>query len=403
MKLYLVDDLNLTAKDRNQKINILNRSLVKFTTCVLYKDPTLTNIHAISADKSILDNSNEFVLIKLSTDIIVSPIGPDTQIVISALQSEIEFLSLSRTPEFHVLRIPPHVSINHMLVSEYYFPLSSTTNVGVPLISAVMVTKNRVNYVKNAVKCFLNQTYPCKELIIVTDNDDETEAYGKELQKVHSNIYVYNYSGEFKLGTLRNMAIKNTNGEYIIQWDDDDYYHPIRMSIMYIMLRPNRNDKKNKFVIMNNWTVAWPQYNKVGIGKSRPWEGSILFNRDLYPQYKYSEESKGEDTYFVKQLLNSGERYTKLDASFAPIYIYGIHGKNTWNERHLRGIMNSCVKDLPDTKGICSNLLPYQVSEVQDYDTSNGYPDPNVFIFFLIAIIIIFCIIIGYIWMGRWY
>jgi glycosyltransferase involved in cell wall biosynthesis len=408
LKLFVVDDLNKNSKDRDKKITILNYAVIRFAKCEVYKDPTITKLHGICENYKHLESRiSEFHILKLSSDIVISDINnTDTVLKIKTLKSEIDFLTLNKEDGFQILRIPEHVNVNIDLIYEYLIrdPLihghrhnCQCLRHNESLISAIMVTKNRVNYVKNAVESFIKQTYISKELIIVTDNDEETEKYGKELERKYKNIRVYNYIGKLTLGELRNIGIKHAYGEYIIQWDDDDYYHPARIGVMYSQLK---SIPGSKFAIMKNWTVAWPQYNKVGISKTRLWEGSILFDRDLYPKHQYSEESKDEDRKFVMSLLNSKVKYITLDSSYAPIYVYGIHGKNTWDNNHLRGIMNSCIKDLTDTNKICSSLLPYVIDANMntDYDTDDPGYNPNVFLAFLIAIIIIACILIGYLW-----
>ncbi len=42
-----------------------------------------------------------------------------------------------------------------------------------PLVSCLMITKNRVNIAKCALRSFMSQSYPHKELIILDDGEDE--------------------------------------------------------------------------------------------------------------------------------------------------------------------------------------------------------------------------------------
>jgi len=46
----------------------------------------------------------------------------------------------------------------------------------VPKISCVTVTTGRVDHVKNSTRCYLSQTYPNLELVILSQGDDEANA-----------------------------------------------------------------------------------------------------------------------------------------------------------------------------------------------------------------------------------
>ena len=43
------------------------------------------------------------------------------------------------------------------------------------LVSCVMPTHNRRDFILTAIDCFLNQTYPEKELVIVDDGSDRVK------------------------------------------------------------------------------------------------------------------------------------------------------------------------------------------------------------------------------------
>jgi len=89
-----------------------------------------------------------------------------------------------------------------------------------PLVSCIMPTANRQKYIPLAIKHFLRQDYPNKELIII---DDGKESIAPLLPKDRHIKYLYTPP----LGTIgakRNYACQQANGDIIMHMDDDDYF-----------------------------------------------------------------------------------------------------------------------------------------------------------------------------------
>lgn len=103
-----------------------------------------------------------------------------------------------------------------------------------PLISCVCVTHNRPNMLERVIKCFEYQTYNNKQLVIVYEELDKlTKAY-IDSHTFSNNIKIIMISlsiPKLTLGELRNISIQKSDGEYICQWDDDDWYSCERLEI----------------------------------------------------------------------------------------------------------------------------------------------------------------------------
>ena len=85
-----------------------------------------------------------------------------------------------------------------------------------PLVSCVCVTYGRPILLGEAVKCFIDQTYPNKELIIVNDQEGVTLRFSED----RDNIRVENVPTRFgSLGEKRNYGMSLANGDYICIWD----------------------------------------------------------------------------------------------------------------------------------------------------------------------------------------
>lgn len=94
-------------------------------------------------------------------------------------------------------------------------------------VSVVIPTYSRPKYLERCINSVLNQTYKNTEIIVVDDNDSNTEAR-KETEKTmakYKSVTNVNYIKHDKNrngSAARNTGWKNSSGEYITFIDDDD-------------------------------------------------------------------------------------------------------------------------------------------------------------------------------------
>lgn len=86
-----------------------------------------------------------------------------------------------------------------------------------PLVSVIIPTLNRYEYLKDVFKDLENQTYKNFEVIVV----DQTDNFQEEFYKGWNLDLNYWYQEEKALWKARNEAIKSAKGEYILLYDDD--------------------------------------------------------------------------------------------------------------------------------------------------------------------------------------
>ena len=89
-----------------------------------------------------------------------------------------------------------------------------------PYVSCIMPTANREKFIPLAINNFLNQDYHNAELIII----DDGRAPVKSLIPKHHKIRYFYKEKVSSIGTKRNFACEEANGEIIMHWDDDDWY-----------------------------------------------------------------------------------------------------------------------------------------------------------------------------------
>lgn len=91
-----------------------------------------------------------------------------------------------------------------------------------PLISVVITCYNHGNYLKKAIESVLSQGWENKEVIVVDDGStDNTKSVTKQFQSVK-----YIYQNNQGLSAARNTGAENSQGEYIVFLDADDWLLP---------------------------------------------------------------------------------------------------------------------------------------------------------------------------------
>ncbi|MUL16629.1 glycosyltransferase family 2 protein [Aliivibrio fischeri] len=117
-------------------------------------------------------------------------------------------------------------------------------------VSILMTAYNCINYIDQAVKSVLSQSYLDFELCIVDDcSTDGTREYLSALK--HNKIKVY--YNEYNMGYLNsfNFILNMASGEFITFLDGDDY------------LANNKIEKQVNFMISHNYEVSGTQYYKI--------------------------------------------------------------------------------------------------------------------------------------------
>ena len=104
-------------------------------------------------------------------------------------------------------------------------------------VSIIIPTYKRAKYIERAIKSILEQTYKNIEIIIVDDNNPDTEDR-KNMQKImqqykeNSKIIYIQHEKNKNGAAARNTGLKIAKGDYITFLDDDDYFLKNRLEIL---------------------------------------------------------------------------------------------------------------------------------------------------------------------------
>jgi len=198
-----------------------------------------------------------------------------------------------------------------------------------PFVSCIMPTRNRPGMAARAVRCFLAQDYPSRELVIL-DDGPAASAPAVADDRVR---YLHDRPSK-SLGEKRNRAIERSKGDVIVHWDDDDWCAATRLSYQVRELLASGRDACgiDRLLYYDSrsrraWLYRYPP-------ASRPWAagGSLCYWRTAWARRRFPAVTRGEDTQFIwsappLSLLVHGEFL---------FYVALIHGANTC-EKPLTG------------------------------------------------------------------
>ncbi len=168
------------------------------------------------------------------------------------------------------------------------------------LVSCILPTYNRRDFIAQSVRYFLRQDYPNKELLILDDGSDCV----RDLIPDDPQIHYTRLDRRHTIGTKRNLACAQASGEIIVHWDDDDWMAPWRVSYQVAQLQERNLDLCGLDRLYyyqpsseNGWEYIYP-------GASRPWVAgnTLCYLKRAWQQHRFPEIDVSEDARFVWQL-----------------------------------------------------------------------------------------------------
>lgn len=221
------------------------------------------------------------------------------------------------------------------------------------MVSCIMPTYNRPEFIVDAINQFLNQDYEEKELIIIDDSDISIANLVPE-SKLIKHVYL---NEKLNLGSKRNMACQIAKGEIIIHLDDDDYYATDWLQKQVSFLTEKKLDitglatpvfyKKDEDSF---WQYVYPE-------KHKPWVygATLCYTKEFWQANPFPASNSGEDNVFVWN--ENAKRILPNDAVTS--YLGQIHDKNTspkqirdlrWNKLENNGLVRAILDSIEDYK-----------------------------------------------------
>jgi hypothetical protein len=187
-----------------------------------------------------------------------------------------------------------------------------------PLVSCVCPTGNRSSLITMAVDCFLNQTYPNRELVILDDGETPTSV------PEHPCIrYTRHVGSKLMTGAKRNRCNELASGEIICCWDDDDWSHPDRIAVQVERLKTGKEFTGFSRMYFYNRNGTAFQMHGGAFGTSR------CYLKSFWSSHPYKNIQATEDVLFAQ----SAEAAGVADLiSGEGLMVARRHGANTWDK-----------------------------------------------------------------------
>lgn len=191
------------------------------------------------------------------------------------------------------------------------------------LVSCIMPTADRSQWVADAVNQFLSQNFPNKELIVV---DDGREAIGRLLPDHPSVVYI-RLNERKSLGEKRNIACEAASGSIILHWDDDDWRHQGWISCQVKALNETGADITGldrpcffEPESGNGWQYSYPS-------DQTPWVygATLCYTKQVWLSNPFPAIDIGEDNAFVWD----GPMKKVVPHGASDLFLARIHRNNT--------------------------------------------------------------------------
>jgi len=203
------------------------------------------------------------------------------------------------------------------------------------MVSIIIPTYNRVEFIRQTVQSALGQTYPKFEVIVVDDGStDNTQAVLAQFGKRIRYIYQENKGQP----SARNRGLQASQGDYLLFLDSDDIIPPNKLELHAAIL-----EARPDFGLVYS---GWQYINNDGdvLGEVRPNKegllikdmlrrrfglattGAAVVRRDCFERVGLFDESlrKGDDADMWLRIANAGFSFGCIEQ---PLIQYRIHQK----------------------------------------------------------------------------
>lgn len=202
-----------------------------------------------------------------------------------------------------------------------------------PLVSCVMVTgKDAGHYAmaRLAAESFEAQTYPNKELVIINDGPETLNLNVSRCREIRIDQPL-DPTKRLTLGALRNIGLDESRGDWICQWDDDDWSHPHRISMQMAV-------RQEGCCVMLQHQIRYSSVANTAykldciVGHA----GTIIHPKEI--KHRYPEQRLSEDAVFWVENWGDNRVVLGNDSTWYPgpaLYLRFFHGSNSWDEKHV--------------------------------------------------------------------
>lgn len=160
-----------------------------------------------------------------------------------------------------------------------------------PLVSCLCLTRNRREWLPQAIECFLQQEYAPRELLIIADKKEDVVGL---VPNYPGYIRVFLHPGV--VGVKRNVGCQEAKGEVIAICDDDDYSAPGRLANQIQQLKTSGKAVTGYHTMKFTDGKKWFQYRGAS---NTVIATSLCFTKEFWRSKHFLEMNCGQDEDFA--------------------------------------------------------------------------------------------------------
>jgi glycosyltransferase involved in cell wall biosynthesis len=212
-----------------------------------------------------------------------------------------------------------------------------------PVISVIMLTYNREQYLDRSINSILKQDFDDFEFILVdngsTDNSGQVcENYAQKDPRIKVTHKPFG-----NIGSGRNAGVRAAKGDYVAFIDDDDYAYPDMLSFLYGLIKEFNADisfcgshkemegKISPNCMFNECRQFTPQEAVIKLLEREYLNAATptkLFRKAILDAFPFSETAHYEDIFITYKLLATANI---VAAHGLPKYCFTRHTSNNSN------------------------------------------------------------------------
>lgn len=168
-------------------------------------------------------------------------------------------------------------------------------------MTCLCLTRNRRAWLPHAIRCYQNQTYPNRKLLILSSG----ESVGDLVPADDPTISHAHVTGNPPVGEMRNIGVAMIGTDLVAHWDDDDWSAPDRLAHQVPIL------------VDSGRAVAGYQRMLFAAGDGRVWlyrgtntsliGSSMVFRRQWAAAHPFKRVQQGEDVLFARHAFARGQ------------------------------------------------------------------------------------------------
>jgi hypothetical protein len=184
-----------------------------------------------------------------------------------------------------------------------------------PLVSAIMPTHDRPEFVERSVELFFAQDYPNKELVVI---DTGIKKVKLPPEVVHVD------AGRNHIIEKTDIGMMTAKGKILIDWEDDEYYGPSRISAQAAPILAEKARVTGigdpvmvwlpgvHFSIPRTWATPNKDQRVLSWRHGRIHEGTRCFRREVLKHFTPDERRSLSKVGWLHRVESAGNQITKI-------------------------------------------------------------------------------------------